>query len=41
MNVWACLSCAAAGGIVTAVGMLYLIYLSHERFRKSHTKDGK
>lgn len=37
----ACLACAIGGAILAALGICYLLYLSHERFRKSHTKDTK
>lgn len=36
-----CLTCALVGALVAAIALVYLLHRSHERFRKSHTKDSK
>ena len=36
-----CLACAVVGAILGVVLCCYLLYRSHERFRKSHTKGNK
>lgn len=36
-----CTACGVIGAAIAVVGLCYLLYRSHERFRKSHTKDSK